>query len=278
MSEAYTAQRHPHLPELDLPTEHPAPDEPFRTLIGVRSDRKTDPFDVLIELRRGIESLPETASTFRLRQVVDDPMIADVVEPETLALCGTWPVPQRVAGGSSPNKRRYVNPAASDSWHYSPVYTLCECGALVSAVDPNLVGDSAGLPALTEHAADCARIDRWRARYELLEHRRHLAIMLIRYGHRTTEIGHHLGYRSRRPGSRMSVDLGIDTQRERRVFERKVALTAAEVLDTYPPEQIAEAFGGYSTRWLFDHVKTYTDADLRSLAQRRVARRRRGEL
>lgn len=276
MSQSYTSQRHPHLPEVELPHEIPPADEPFSTLVAVTDDRKTDPLDVYRTLREGIEALPETASTFRLPRVIDDSVVIDAVEPEHLALCGAWHVPDRIAGASS-NRGRYVNPFSPSSWQFSDVYTTCSCGALVSAVDSNVVGDAARLPARTEHTDDCPRIDRWRSRYELLEARYHLAIRLLRYGHRTTEIGHRLGYRQNRPGSRMSTALGIDTSAQREVFEKRFALTAVELLPTHAPEEIGEAFG-YSSKWVKEHVRKYTDANMRSFAMTRRHARNRGEL
>ena len=247
-------------PEIEIPAI-----EPIQTLVFDEFTHH-DPIEVLLDLREGFESLPETTATTRLDRVVSNYSL-QTIQPVHLEIMGSWRVPtDRYACGRGGNGlNRVVNPKAPDAYRYSDVYSICECGAVVTSVNPNDTdNDSAD-----RHDKSCVPINRWRARHRYWERRRATMLRMLRLGLDTSWIVPRLGYVPNRGGIRNEVTRhGLSTLDERENGRKIIALTAADALDRHPTTKIAPAFG-LKQSTMSEWIDRYTDVSpLEKMAQR----------
>jgi len=76
-----------------------------------------------IEIREWLANLPNTATTFKKKQVPNGTTRSDYLTG-ILKVCGAWQAPEFMFK----NGATWVNPNATDAHHYSDAVTRCECG------------------------------------------------------------------------------------------------------------------------------------------------------
>lgn len=235
-------------------TQLPPADEPFPLTIDNKRF-SNDPILDMVHLRGQVGSLPETTQTFTLHRLETDDYTKGPRWPYILEMLGSWPVPDRIAGGTAGvNRNRYVNPNSPDAWMLSDAYLKCECGALVTSACPR-TQDSMDIPGLTKHE-DCRSIWLNRATTQLWQNRRVIARRMLRLGLTSSSIGHRAGYRSQCFGDRL-LPHDIDVRSERDVYRQKVALTALHARDHHPTRTICDAFDvceATLNTWIHDHI------------------------
>lgn len=159
-------------------------DDPFRPRFGALmpygddEDRDYDPPMVMADLRDGVDDLPKTAATFTLGGVLDDTP-PQVVRDAMTTLIGSWQVPDYYDGGKQ-GTVRWVNPAYPHRHQFADVFTRCECGALMIR-ETRSRGDTV-FRKEQDHADDCKRSWRLRARARLNEERAERIETILRHG------------------------------------------------------------------------------------------------
>lgn len=121
----------------------------------------------LADIRSFIDNLPETASSFRLKQIegIYQPMFDDV----HLEFCKAW----RLHDIYAPTTERvFVNPNYAHAQKYTDIVMRCQCGAKFTR---NYADDHGNLRDEHAHVDDClphwrleARADMAQERYELM--------------------------------------------------------------------------------------------------------------
>lgn len=263
MSQSYSTFPGGDLPSIDV--EIPQVGTPYDSLTPTRLGR--DPVEVAIEFKRGVEKLPETVTVFPASRVLDEDIVAFTSDMAEFAM--SWEAPTWTRGNNGNGTRMFVNPNSPDAWMHSDVFTVCECGATVMTLANHSKGEES-FPGRTEHG-NCRRIDRWRARYRMIERQRLAAVKMLRLGHTSDEIGKRLGRRNPY-SSDMVPELGVDITEEKRNGREKIALTAVDALTRMLPEEFGELFdlqGGT----INEYVNEYTDTSAWDLY---VERRNRG--
>jgi hypothetical protein len=146
----------------------------------------------LPRIREYISELPETASTFRLKQIdgIYQPNFKDI----HLEFLKSWRLHNLYA---PENQRVYVNPHHVHAHRYTDLVVECECGTKLTR---NYEDDGNGLRNEHEHADDCLPQWRLRARAQMTEMRYtymyrlgalgwHGKDMAPRFGMKPTSIG-----------------------------------------------------------------------------------------
>lgn len=131
-----------------------------------RADGGTN-LDALRDLREGVEELPKTTASFRVKDVVE--RHPKEFTEEFFVLIGSWPLPERI---SMSRTKRYVNPNHVHRGLYSDISVTCDCGALM--VHSYKFDDQLrDYPNVEEHkhTDDCTQENREDARTRLLEER-----------------------------------------------------------------------------------------------------------
>lgn len=190
-----------------IPQEGPLPltnskrswdEEGFHTFLVHDEDRyetKTDPVNVILDIRSGIDKLPETAATFTLKDVLDEHR-PQAVRPEYMALAGTWKVPAHVSPcGSKTGANHWANPNYADAYLYSDAIVRCKCGN--AFLRPESIKGDVNIAGAHDHGDDCKPQYRWRARAQLAEKREQIiaTMALLDNGH--GEIAPRLGLSTR---------------------------------------------------------------------------------
>lgn len=207
--------------------------------------------DMVLELREAFEELPETSLvTTRKRLGVDAPV-------DMFWLVGSWEVPSYVTGSTH---GQFVNPHHPKKWQYSPVYTRCECGAMMKLKEGNMSPQA-------EHK-DCPRYQRQYAKARISENRAAAMRTLLRLYKSLRPRAQILGYE--RINGTMNKSLLVDITEEYANGRQLLANTAKELAKRHKPREIAEAYGvGY--RVISRSVNQHTDTTLGELQEIRRA-------
>lgn len=151
--------------------------EPVREGLLQLSHRKNDPVEVLADLRSGIEDLPETAATFKLKRVLDD-HTAKAVRPIMITLAGSWEVREELY--TSERQDSYVNPDYLHRDNYTDAAVRCGCGAVM--IRHEEIRGGKVIANEHEHGDDCTRADRLRGKARMYERRAEIVEELLKAG------------------------------------------------------------------------------------------------
>lgn len=236
------------------------PDAPYHDWMFQSEVAVYDPVDIAADLQSYVADLPDHTETFRLPAALPDRSHA-VNDPTLVELTGAWPVPAYVETGQS---NRYVNPNSPSASYYAGVFARCDCGGLM--VRQQDVSDEHGPVTQGEHdhAEDCPKDARLRARADIAERRREVFKRVCHLGHSVR------GQRPRLGIDRDSLtqevrDLGLSSIGDLRLEGRKrIARTAARLLVDHSPKEIGAAYGR-SDQEIRRLVREHTEADAREL-------------
>lgn len=236
----------------------PTEDEDYYTTAVPSSNASHDRMGMLIYVHGMVEDLPETCETFTksnlLRKAGDEDTHANAITRDMIHLLGSWHVPETFTGHRTSHcGQRYVNPNYPQKWRYSDVYTACECGAITTCVQSQ-PGWGQSFDHQTEHADDCHRIDKWRAKAEFWENRREAMIEQLYYGHNTMEAADRLGYSSGSLRPDAAHDHRVDHLELIDEAKERIVTTAAMNLHLHSPRDMAPAFGR-SESWLTKELR-----------------------
>lgn len=224
-----------------------------------------DRLGLLIEIREGIESMPKTASTFGLDQILDDDVHTSAVPDLLVELTGAWPLPQHFTS-TAQKGRRWVNPNGTNPRYYSQVVTRCECGALMirhQPKDPDPV-----VPGEHEHTADCPKDYRLHARARLHEKRRALVKRCAYLGHSIRSQSDRLGLSRDSLGAEAG-ELSLPGSTQMKEVSRSVlARTWADMADEHSPKRIARGYGCNYER-VRKYINRRTDQSVQELKYKR---------
>lgn len=208
-------------------------------------------------LRHSIASLPPYKALFSAEEVCDFGSRATIPTP-MMELCGAWLVPKFFSDGSGKGRRQFVNPNHTNASYYTQVWTRCECGALMHRETPGNMP-----PGETqEHAADCLRQWRLRARARLCETRRAAAERCLLLGHSIGGSMDRLGLHNRSSMGGSKRAIGIRQQEMEERGKDREATTFARLAHFYDHGEIGDAFG-YSRKTVGKRIthRTGTDGD-----------------
>ena len=151
-----------------------------------------EPSKRLPNIREYIEELPETAATFRLKQVdgIYQPNFDDV----HLEFCHAWPVHEIYA---PENERVYVNPNYIHAHTYTDLVAECQCGTTFTR---NYEDDHNSLRDEHNHSDDCLPHWRLKARAAMTEQRYNLMHRLGKLGWKGADMAPRLGAHTRAMG------------------------------------------------------------------------------
>jgi len=205
-----------------LPTEH----------------QRYDRAETAVKLRQGIDALPETAATFKPKDFMDARR-ARTVSEGMITLMGSWKIPPVYSAGSG--GARYVNPHYPGREVYSDVYAECKCGALM--VREELVGGTPVSQGEHQHAEDCRKQWRYRAKARLLEKRRSVMLRCYWHGLSGAKMAERLGFKAPDSVGRISSSLGVSAEERRQAGQNVMAETMARLLQYHPPSTVGEVYG-----------------------------------
>ena len=135
-------------------------------------------------IRRHIESLPKTASAFKLRHVSG--LEISSVPLIHIEFLGSW----RVKSSNFNGDTLYVNPNYMYVENYADISVECDCGAIITHTS----GNEADLPDINaEHNSGCLSYDKLRARANLEEKRYTEIKRLTWLGWKGEQIANRLG-------------------------------------------------------------------------------------
>lgn len=217
--------------------------------------------DVALEVRQFIESLPDTAITFK-------PADIDVKAPipkirKCCKLVGSWPVPDTM---TNTTRIKWVNPNATHAHRYSDAVVKCACGTPMikqafSTKEPQ--------PTNSQEHNNCIRPDRLEARAELLRNRIEIIEEIYEYGHTVWSMRHRLGLDPDSSiGTSIKHELGLDLEKLGKQSRQKVARTATVLLRNHAATTVGELFG-MGGRAITEIVGKETTADPQMLYKHR---------
>jgi len=219
-------------------------------------DTYTHPADVVIELRDYIESLPETTSTFTLRQALKSSSISHHhVDDEMLYLIGSWKTPL-----TSQRRTRWVVPNSSSAARHTDVFTHCECGARMTRLhtpSQTTVHDTE-----CDHTDDCTKPMRFRARAELCERRAEAIRQGLSHGHSGRSMTNRLSIQDS-IGATASA-LGIDVAAIKQDFKTRRQNTLLHLLTQYDESTAGRVYDISGTR-VREIIACETDYDVSDL-------------
>lgn len=211
-----------------------------------------------LTVRNYIENLPETAVTFKPRNINVQTTPQHVAK--MLKLAGSWK-----AETVTNTVNKWVNPNADDAYQYSDVLVTCECGLPMLHLN---LAKPPELSSQTEHT-DCTKADVYEARAELLRNRAQIIREAYEYGHSVRDASSRLGFQDTTSFSGAAIaELGLDIETLSRESRRKVAKTAIVLSRDYNPDTIGELFG-ISGRAISKILKRETTANAMTLYQHR---------
>lgn len=206
----------------------------------------------ILALRDRLNELPKT-SLVTTRSHLGFPQAPD----EAFWLLESWEVPDYVTGNKH---EKLVNPNHPNKWQYSPVYTRCDCGAMMKFKEGNMSSQA-------EHT-DCPRYYRQYAKGRISERRAATMRTLLRLYKSLRPRSQIFGY-SRINGS-MANGLCVDISEEYENGRQLLANTAKELAKDYTPKEIGEVYG-VSYRSIHRAIREYTDTTPGELQEIRQA-------
>lgn len=208
-------------------------------------------------VREYINSLPETAATFRLSG--DDEMLDDVqgqfFEDIHLEFLKAWPV-HKMYASSKQRGKRYVNPHYVHSHTYSDVVVECACGATFTR---NYDDGENALQQAHKHSEDCLPFYRLRARGEMLERRYENMLHLGWLGWKGTDMAPRFGSKKDYMGS-LARDFNLNLRECYNEYRQAAARTYKHLVVNHDVavSEVAEVYDhapSTMTRW----AQKYTD-------------------
>jgi hypothetical protein len=195
--------------------------------------RKHHPAEIVIELRDRVDDLRDTRATFKLTPLLDDSEIThhEVID-HYLYLLGSWKSPH------SEKATRWVNPSYPHRARHSDVLTRCECGALMAR--QREVYHETPHDSDNDHADDCTRPARLRARADLCEKRATAIRQCLSHGVFGDDIAARVGLKS--IGS-ADDDLGVETEEMKEFYFQARANTLVHLLTQFSAPDAGRVYG-----------------------------------
>ena len=196
-----------------------------------------DNVEYAIEVREWINSLPNTATTFKKKHLPEGHTRPDYLSG-ILKLSGAWKAPTTLFNVVG----TWVNPNATDAHHYSDAVTRCECG--IPVVREQFSEKEPQPNHHQSHKESCNKIHRMECRVQLLKNRKE--IIKDQYAHNQSleQSKERLGYTG---ASRMSgdevADIGLDIQHLSKQARKRFARTCMVLAREHNPEIIGRIFG-----------------------------------
>lgn len=193
--------------------------------------------DYAIRIREWINSLPETATTFKKKHVPEGTTRSDYITG-MLKLCGAWEAPEFMFK----NGATWVNPNATDAHYYSDAVTRCECG--IPVLREQFSKNEPQPSHHQTHKESCNKINRMECRVQLLKNRKE--IIKDQYAHNQSleQSKARLGYtgESRMGGDEIK-DIGLNIAELAREARKKFARTCMVLCREHNPETVGRIFG-----------------------------------
>lgn len=221
-----------------------------------------DNVDYAIRIREWVDSLPDTATTFKKKHVPEGKTRSDYITG-MLKLCGAWQAPEFMFK----NGATWVNPNATDSHHYSDAIVKCACGVPVLR---HSFGEALPQPVhQQDHADGCDIINKTEARLELLKNRKRILKDQYYYNISPRQSAQRLGYTDPQSINYDGLyDLGVDMNAVERESRKRMARTCIVLARDYSFPTIAKVFGvGHDT--IGRMVRKETTANSRTLYKAR---------
>jgi len=195
--------------------------------------------DTALAIREFIDGLPDTAATFKLKQIDGLETTPTHIPRGILKLMGSWEVPLEL---SDHKVSSWVNPNHIHAHHYSDALTECGCGIPVLRES---FGENEQQPAHhQEHNESCTKIMRLESRAELLRNRRDIIRDGYRHNQSLNALSTRLGYDSERPISNHECeDLGIDLPELMTDSRQRLARSVMVLCRSYSPATVGEIYG-----------------------------------
>jgi len=191
-----------------------------------------------LTIKEYVNNLPETRATFRLKEV-DLRHRESTLPTEIVKFTGAWPEPDILRENDT---RGFVNPNYVHAQHYSDAIVRCGCG--IPVLRQQFGKDEPQPNHHQDHNENCTKIDRTKARLELLQNRRDIIRDGYQYGHSVASISPRLGYpETYHIGGGECEKLGLNIEQLGRESRKKMARTAMVLCREYSTETVAEIYG-----------------------------------
>lgn len=234
-----------------------------------KDHNSVDPLELMAHIREKLSELPTSASTWKLSDVLETDEGDDYnhlsVSDDMITLLGSWRLPDR----HNPNRAmRYVNPKTSNKAYYSDVFVECPCGAFI-AREEKIQGDAIG-DAEHDHADDCTRADRLRARADLLDRRAEIVEEMLLLGLPASEASERMAMSGRtdRNIGPFADGMNIDTERlKEKGVQRRINTESMLVAMGYSLEEVGVVWdiSGEAVRSRLHRLGDYSVVELRSI-------------
>lgn len=153
-------------------------------------------------VREYIKTLPDTAATFKLKQI--DDLENGHVHNLFMEFIGSWALPDH----RELKETRYVNPNYAHASNYSDMIVMCDCGALLNH---NYENETQRVDNEHNHTESCQSFQRMRARADMAEARYKEIQRLSWLGWKGVDIGPRFGMTRSNVGS-VARDFGLSLQ------------------------------------------------------------------
>jgi len=218
---------------LDDPVQFPKSDDEWHSFL------RGQWFDVALSAREYVDGLRESRATF---YPADIPGVNEwgTTDDRLIKLTGAWPVPDGIHD-TKDQKEKWVNPNYQYAENYGEAMTECVCGAPVLRLHYN---DNRYQPEWhQEHGDECCKIDRMKARVQLLENKREIIREAYELGQSWGQVQERLGHRSRSDrGTEEAQQLGLDLQQLNQQGRAKLIRTCMVLARKHSTADIAELF------------------------------------
>lgn len=199
-----------------------------------------DPLHIIAKAVEEVESLPETAATFKFSDIIDHAYIGTARE-ELLAFTGAWEMPD-IYASSGQRGERFVNPHYVHAHRYTDCYTECRCGFIQTHPQPKDTEVNPPLDNANRHG-NCQPYHRMEMRAELMRQRERTIRSGLRQGIERLKLARRIGLKGNHI-SHVCQRLNIPIEEIRGEYIDARGETMAELAEQgYATTTIAKAYG-----------------------------------
>jgi len=217
---------------LDDPVQFPKSDDEWHSFL------RGQWFDVALSAREYVDGLRESRATF---YPADIPGVEwGTTDDRLIKLTGAWPVPDEIHD-TKRQKEKWVNPNYRHARNYGGAMTECVCGVPMLKLD---FGPGQKQPGYhQEHGDECCKIDRMKARVQLLENKREIIREAYELGQSWGQVQERLGHKTESERSTKEArELGLNLQQLHQRGRAKLVRTYMVLARTHSTADIAKVF------------------------------------
>lgn len=197
-----------------------------------------DRVKLMADIRKGIEGLRETTTTFKLTDFISNGR-ARAVPDEMMYYLGSWKRPDTM--NSKKNANLWVNPGYKHAHVYTDCVAKCGCGAVTEKFNSGL--RDSGI-AGSEHTEDCCTLYRYEHAAQILRNRQEAIKQGLLFNHSLRSMAARLGYDHRNfTGGSLNRSYEIDLRELAREGRRREIRTFMVLARDYSPQELSGAFG-----------------------------------